>query len=151
LTQQLTTSESPQLASNKALTRKLNEAINTGSLEIIATVIDEIVAPDAIVRTPLPIAATGAQLLNEIFARLLRAFPDIRITASNVIAQADQVVSENVVTGTNLGEFMGRPPTGTFVTYREIFVVRFAGGRIVETSGIVDSLALLKQLGAIPE
>jgi hypothetical protein len=29
---------------------------------------------------------------------------------------------------------MGLPPTGRTITYNEIFIVRFAGGRIAETS-----------------
>jgi hypothetical protein len=41
------------------------------------------------------------------------------------------------------------PPTGRSVTYNEIFIVRFAGGRIAETWGVVDVLSQMKQLGAI--
>jgi predicted ester cyclase len=45
---------------------------------------------------------------------------------------------------------MGLPPTGKSVTYNEIFIFRFAGGRIAETWGVVDVLAQMRQLGAIP-
>ncbi len=48
------------------------------------------------------------------------------------------------------GEYMGIPPTGKSVTYNEIFIVRFEGGRIAETWGVVDVLSQMKQLGAIP-
>lgn len=41
-------------------------------------------------------------------------------------------------TGTHQGEYMGRPPTGKPVAYDEIFIVRFANGRIAEMWGIVD-------------
>jgi hypothetical protein len=44
---------------------------------------------------------------------------------------------------------MGIPPTGKTVTYNEIFIFRFADGRIVETWGVVDVFSQLKQLGAI--
>lgn len=60
------------------------------------------------------------------------------------------MVSRNTVTGTHQGEYMGIPPTGKSVTYNEIFIVRFAGGRIAETWGAVDVLSQLRQLGAIP-
>jgi predicted ester cyclase len=40
--------------------------------------------------------------------------------------------------------------TGKPVTYCEIFIARFAGGRIAETWGVVDVFSQLKQLGAIP-
>jgi predicted ester cyclase len=55
------------------------------------------------------------------------------------------------VTGTHQGEYLGLPPTGRSVTYNEIFIFRFEAGRIAETWGVVDLLAQLRQLGAIPE
>jgi predicted ester cyclase len=45
---------------------------------------------------------------------------------------------------------MGVAPTGTSVTYNQVFIVRFAGGRIAETSGIVDVFSRMQQLGVIP-
>jgi predicted ester cyclase len=45
---------------------------------------------------------------------------------------------------------MGLPPTGKSVTYNEIFIFRFAGGRIAETWGVVDVFSQMKQLGVIP-
>jgi predicted ester cyclase len=45
---------------------------------------------------------------------------------------------------------MGLPPTGKSITYNEIFIVRFAGGRIAETWGVVDVFSQMKQLGMIP-
>jgi predicted ester cyclase len=66
-----------------------------------------------------------------------------------VIAEGDKVVCRNVVTGTQQGEYMGLPPTGRSVTYNEIFIFRFDGGRIAETWGVVDVLAQMRQLGAI--
>jgi steroid delta-isomerase-like uncharacterized protein len=111
---------------------------------------DELVAPDAVIRTPLPIAATGAELLKEVFARLLRAYPDLQITVEDLIEEGDKVVMHNTVTGTHQGEHLGVPPTGKSVAYNEIFIARFADGRIAETWGVVDVLAQMRQLGAIP-
>jgi predicted ester cyclase len=137
-------------ASNKATMRRFHDATNTGDVELIAKMIDELVEPDAVIHTPLPIQATGAQLLKEVFARLLRAYPDLHITAEDVIEEGDKIVSRNTVTGTHQGEYMGRPPTGRSVTYNEIFIVRFANGRVAETWGVVDIFSQMKQLGVIP-
>ena len=68
-----------------------------------------------------------------------------------MIAEGDKVVARDTVTGTHQGEYMGLPPTGKSITYNEIFIVRFATGRIAETWGVVDVLSQMKQLGAIPE
>jgi steroid delta-isomerase-like uncharacterized protein len=135
---------------NKATVRRFCDAMNSNDAEIISKTIDELVEPDVLNRTPLPIAATGAQGLKEVFARLLRAYPDLHITIEDLIEEGDKVVSRNTVTGTHRGEYMGIPPTGNSVTYNEIFIARFAGGRIAETWGVVDVFSQMKQLGVIP-
>jgi predicted ester cyclase len=127
-----------------------NDAVNTGDLELISKTIDEIVEPDALIHTPLPIEATGAQALKQVWPMLLRGLPDVHVTIEDLIAEGDKVVSRNSVTGTHQGEYMGRPPTGKSVTYNEIFILRFVNGRIAETWGVVDVFSQLKQLGRIP-
>ncbi len=135
---------------NKAAFRRFQDATNTHDAELISKTIDELVEPDALIRTPLPIEATGAQLLKEVFARLHRAYPDLHVRIEDLIAEGDKVVSRNTVTGTHQGEYMGIPPTGKSITYNEIFICRFVNGRIHETWGIVDVLSQLRHLGAIP-
>jgi predicted ester cyclase len=139
-----------QETTNKATFTRFNDAINSGDAELISKAIDELVEPDALIRTPLPIEATGAQLAKEVFARLLRAYPDLHVTVEDLIAEGDKVVSRNTVTGTHQGEYMGLQPTGKSVTYNEIFIARCAGGRIAETWGVVDVFSQMKQLGVIP-
>jgi steroid delta-isomerase-like uncharacterized protein len=139
-----------EATSNRATLTRFRDAINTGDPELISKTIDELVEPDAQIRTPLPIEATGAQLLKEVFGRLHRAFPDLHITVEDVIAEGDKVVGRNTVTGTHQGEYMGIPPTGKSVSYNEIFIARFVNGRIAETWGVVDVLSQMRQLGAIP-
>ena len=143
-------STTQETTSNKPTFRRLHEATNSGDLELISTTIDELVEPDAVIHTPLPIEATGAQLLKEAFGSLLHAYPDLHITVEDVIEEGDKLVSRNTVTGTHRGEYMGVSPTGRSVTYAEIGIVRFSGGRIAETWGVVDVLSQLRQLGAIP-
>jgi predicted ester cyclase len=54
------------------------------------------------------------------------------------MAEGDTVVARNLVTGTLEVEFMGRPATGESVAYNEIFIFRFANGRIAESWGTVE-------------
>jgi steroid delta-isomerase-like uncharacterized protein len=139
-----------QETSNKAAFRRILDATNTHDDEIISTTADEVFHPDALIRTPLPIQATGPDAIKYVFAMLHRAFPDLIVTVDDFIEEGDKVVARNTVTGTNLGEYMGRPPTGKTVTYNEIFIFRFADGRIAETWGVVDVLSQLRQLGVTP-
>jgi len=135
--------------SNKATFRRFHEAVNTGDVVIISKMIDELVEPDALIRTPVPLNETGAAALKHVWSVLLAAFPDLHLTVEDVIAEGDRVVVRNTVTGTHRGEYMGLPPTGKSVTYNEIFIFRFANGRVAETWGVVDVLSQMKQLGAI--
>ena len=142
--------EPAQATSNKPTVRRLHDAANTGDADLLSKTIDEIVEPDALIRTPLPLEASGAQALKEVFSSLHRIFPDLQVTIEDLIEEGDKVVSRNSVTGTHQGEYMGLPPTGRSVTYNEIFVFRFVDGRIAETWGVVDVFSQMKQLGLIP-
>ena len=137
-------------STNKMAFRRFADAVNTGDMALISKTIDEVVEANALIRTPLPIEATGPELLKEVFGRLHRAFPDLHITVEDLIAEGDKVVARDTVTGTHQGEYMGLSPTGKSITYNEIVICRFADGRIAETWGVVDVLSQLRQLGALP-
>ncbi|HEX3813450.1 MAG TPA: ester cyclase [Mycobacteriales bacterium] len=141
---------SAEVFTNKATLNRLHDALNSGDEELIATTIDDIFDPDVRIGTPLPIEATGAQALKQVWSTLLRAYPDLHVTVEDLFGEGDRVVARNTVTGTHQGEYLGIPPTGRSVTYNEMFIVRFADGRIAETWGVVDLLSQLRQLGAIP-
>jgi steroid delta-isomerase-like uncharacterized protein len=138
-----------QETSNKATLRRFHDAMNTGDPEIISKTIDELVEPDALIRTPVPLDARGPQALKHVWAVLLEAFPDLHLTLEDIIAEGDKVVVRQTVTGTHRGEYVGLPPTGKAVTYNEIFIFRCANGRIAETWGVVDVFSQMKQLGVI--
>ncbi|MDT0343901.1 ester cyclase [Streptomyces litchfieldiae] len=139
-----------QLADHKATLSRLNEAHNSGDVELVSTMIDEIFQPDVLIHTPLPIEATGAEAQKEVLARLHRAFPDLHVAVEDMIAEGDKVVCRNTVTGTHRGEYLGVAPTGKSITYSEIFIVRFVDDRIAEGWGVVDVAAQLRQLGVLP-
>jgi steroid delta-isomerase-like uncharacterized protein len=139
-----------QAAANKAAFARFDAAVNSGDIETIARMLDEVVAPDVLFHAPVPTGATGTEAIRQIWAGLLRAFPDIHVAVEDVIAAGDKVVSRQTVTGTNVGEYLGRPPTGKSVRYNEIFILRFADGRVAEIWGVVDVLAQLRQLGLVP-
>ena len=139
-----------QEATNKATVRRFDDVVSTGDAEVISKTINEVVAPDVLIHMPLPIQATGAQALKQVWAMLLRGLPDLHVAIEDLIAEGDKVVSRNTVTGTHRGEYRGVPPTGKSITYNEIFIFRFAGGRIVEMWGVVDVFSQMRQLGVIP-
>src|SRR5262245_19447466 len=139
-----------QETGNKATFRRIEDTVNTGDVEVISKAIDEVVAPDALIRMPLPIEATGAQAFRQLWAMLLRGLPDLHLTIEDLVEEGDKVVMRASVTGTHQGHYMGLPPTGKSITYDEIFIWRFAGGRIAEMWGVVDVFSQMQQLGVIP-
>lgn len=139
-----------QAESNKETVRRFHDVMNSGGAEGVAKAVDEFVAADAVIRTPLPTGATGAEALKVVFGTLYQAFPDLHVAIDDLIAEDDKVVSRNTVTGTHHGELLGRPPTGKSISYNEVFIFRLADGRITETWGVVDTLTVMRQIGAIP-
>lgn len=138
------------MSTNKATYRRFLDAINTGELATISKTIDDIVHPDLVFHAPIPPGTTGAQAMKQVWAVLLRAFPDIQVAGADVIAEGDKLACRNVVTGTHLGEYLGLAPTGRSITYNEMFIVRFAEGRAAEIWPVVDGLSQRTQLGLIP-
>jgi steroid delta-isomerase-like uncharacterized protein len=137
-------------ASNKATLSRLIDAINTGDAEIISKSIDAAAGSEVLFHAPVPVDATGAQALKQVWAMLLRGLPDLHVAVDDVIAEGDKVVFRATVTGTHQGEYMGLPPTGKSITYDEIFIFRFANGRLAEIWGVVNVFSQMQQLGVIP-
>lgn len=133
---------------NKALVRQMVEAVfNQGNLSRA----DEFLAPDFIEREELPPGiARGREGVKQLTGMLRSAFPDFKATIDDVVAEGDKVVIRQTWTGTHQGEFMGVPPTGKSVSFQVIDIIRMAGGKGVEHWGVMDSMGLMQQLGAIP-
>jgi predicted ester cyclase len=60
------------------------------------------------------------------------AFPDIRLTVEDQLAEDDKVATRWTARGTHLGEFLGLAPTGDEVTVSGIEFDRITAGRIDE-------------------
>ena len=132
---------------NKAVARRYwEEAFNAGNLERL----DELCAPDYVGHRPVPGVPPTVEGEKQLLAMYRAAFPDVRGTIEDQIAEGDRVVSRLRFRGTHQGEFAGLPPTGTEATTTGIHIVRLKDGRIAEAWGEWDQLGLLQQLGAIP-
>ena len=70
--------------------------------------------------------------------------------AEDLAVAGDRVWVRFVASGTNLGPFMGNPPTKKKIRVDVIDVVRFQDGKIVEHWGVPDQLGLMFQLGLVP-
>ena len=76
------------------------------------------------------------------------AFPDFEMKIVSLIAEDDTVVAHCKCSGTQLGEWLGRPATGRrFSDVRAIYHFRRPDGKIVTALGVEDNQTRLRQLG----
>jgi predicted ester cyclase len=93
----------------------------------------------------------GKEVLPPQFITANRAaFPDLRLTIEDQIAEGDKVVTRFTARGTHRGKLPGIAPTGKQVTTTAIIINRYTGGKIAESWINGDILGLLQQLGVIP-
>jgi len=133
---------------NKALVRQLvEEVINQGNMSMI----DELLIPDFIEHEELPPGIPpGREAPKALFTMLRSAFPDLKATIEHLIAEGNKVVLHMTWTGTQKGEFMGVPPTGKRISIGVIDIIGIAEGKFVEHWGVMDSMAMMQQLGVVP-
>ena len=131
---------------NKAVAMKFVERVNKGDLSVV----EEIFDPAYVEHEPAPGLPPTREGLKQMFSMYLKAFPDMKISVSHVVAEGDLVLIHHSTTGTNKGEFMGMPATGKTVKFNEMHLVRFANGKAVEHWGVEDSMSMMQQLGLLP-
>ena len=134
---------------NKALARQLvGEVLNRGNMSRA----DEIIAPNFVEHEELPPEIPpGREAPKMMFTMLRSAFPDFKATIKQLLADGDKVVLHMTWTGTQKGEFMGIPPTGRSISIDVIDIMRIAEGQFVEHWGVMDQMAMMQQLGVMPE
>lgn len=111
--------------------------------------LDELVHEDFVEENPVPGQRPGREGLREFLAAMFTAFPDLRWTVHNLIAQDDMVAGWAIWEGTHSAEFMGIPATGRRVSVEAWTFDRYRDGRVVSSRIIMDQLGLLRQLGVI--
>jgi steroid delta-isomerase-like uncharacterized protein len=114
--------------------------------------LDALVAPDVVHHDPYdPHAADGLEGLKRSIEANRAAFPDMTITVEDQVAEGDRVATRWLATMTHSGDMGGAKATGKRVEMRGITIERFENGKVVESWRSMDTLALLRQIGAIPE
>lgn len=135
------------LEENRAVIRRYcEEVVNKRNVALVDDLWDANVINHGLAPGILP----GAAHIKVLVQRFHAAFPDLRFTIEDMIAEGDKVVIRLTVEGTHRGEFRGIAATGKQVTTKTIAIYKFANGKIVEVWGIRDDLGVLQQLGAIP-
>ncbi len=136
---------------NKSLVRHFVEELFNSQGNLAAT--DELLADNFIDHNPLPglpPLPPGRAGFKQLAAIFRTAFPDLRYTIEDMIAEDDKVVIRYSAYGTNTGELVGMPPSGERVAVTGFDMFRIANDKIVEWWHCDDYFSLLQQLGMLP-
>lgn len=132
------------LQDNKILVRRfIDEVYNQGNLAAV----DELFSPDFQIPDALPAVPPGTAGIKHHVRAWRAAFPDMRVTIDDLIAEGDKVVYRWTVQGTHQGEFMGAPATGEPVRVSGIVILRVADGHFLEMWQSYDRTGFLQRLG----
>lgn len=130
---------------NKAVVRRWIEGFNDGDVQAEADARTSSYVAHFPGRPPLDsdgwMQATGA---------FVEAFPDLRLTVQDIMAEGDRVAARVAFRGTHKGPFQGLPPTNREVAFTSIEMNRMVDGKVAEHWVEIDLIGLLHQLGAIP-
>jgi MYXO-CTERM domain-containing protein len=96
-------------------------------------------------------APPGREHIRAFLEGTLAAWPDLRLEVAQVVAEDDWVMGRCVATATHTTAVMGVAPTGKQIVTAFWDLHRFdEAGLIVQTWNLMDSLALMQQLGLVP-
>jgi steroid delta-isomerase-like uncharacterized protein len=134
---------------NKAIVRRLVEELwNKGNLSLA----DQLFAPSYTHHdASTPDFGPGPESEKKRAALYRTAFPDVRLTIEDIIAEGGTVMTRWSCLGTHKGDLSGIAPTGKQFTISGVTTARLANGMLVEGWVNWDALGLMQQLGVVPE
>ncbi len=139
------------MGTNRKLLERYVELYNAGDLDGCM----ELYAEDAVQMMPDGLFE-GRSAIRERLARELAALPDVHFSFGSFVEQGDMFADEWTFVGTHTGPFRlpdgsEVPPTGRRVTITGMEFVQLRDGKIVIDNLYYDNLAVLVQLGLVPQ
>ena len=132
-------------AENKAVVRRFIEEIFVqGRRETV----DELLADDFVPHT-WPSTGHPKDDLKSAIDRTSKGLANPTFTIDDMIAEGDQVAARLTTSATQVGEFMGMPPSGKTYEIEEIHIFRLRDGKVTEHWHQLDQMGMMKQLGAM--
>jgi steroid delta-isomerase-like uncharacterized protein len=129
---------------NKAAVRACFSNAAKGNFDAFADILtaDYVIHPEGI---------RGAAGLAEMVSVYRSALSNLRVEVDHQFTEGDYVATRYTIRGTHDGALMGTPPTGRDVAFSGLTISRCEDGRIAEEWELTDTMALLRQIGAMPE
>lgn len=137
------------MTDSKALAQGMYDDVAGGG--DIDALIEKYMAEDFVEHEAIPgLEGQGRETPRQMFEMMHAAFPDFRMDVHELLQDGDKVVARATMAGTHQGEFMGMPATGNRFEINVIDILQFRGDKVVAHWGVMDSAAMMEQLGAGP-
>jgi steroid delta-isomerase-like uncharacterized protein len=135
------------MADYKAMAERwFSDVMSEGKVDVI----DELCAQDLVDHDPFPGTSADIKGLKESVGILRAGFPDAKVSADDIIVEGDKLAVRSTLRGTHDGDFLGIPATGKKVEVPGYDIVRFENDKAAEHWGVIDTAALMEQLGVAP-
>lgn len=131
---------------NKAVIRRLIDGLNQQDVAVL----DEVCTPGFVFHDPNNPQVRSREDFKHWMTELYAAFPDLRFSLEDVLAEGDKVVYRYTFRATHRGSWRGAAPTGKSIAIAGIAISRFRDGKSAEGWQNVDGWGMVQQLGLIP-
>ena len=139
--------QNPTTEQNKQVVQRfVEECWNQGNLNKASELLtDQVRFHDPV----FPNLNAGIQNVKNHIEACRKAFPDLRITIDDTIAERNEVVLHWRASGTHKGQFLGMPPTQRKVTVDGTSIYRLEGSKIAESHANWNLATMMAQLGVM--
>lgn len=112
---------------------------------------DDYLHADVVVHAPLGLSTQGLEAEKKVWRDALEAMPNIRHDFQSVVRSGTSIAARTVVTGTHERDFGGIQASGRSFRIDQAVFAEVRDGKIIEAWEIVDTVTLMRQLGALPD
>ncbi len=133
---------------NKAVIRRfIEEGLSGRSFHTI----ESLLAPNYTNYFPGAPSPLTRESFRPVAEEFFTAFPDMRVEIHEMIAEGDAVATRYTIHGTHQGTFQGIPATGKRISVTGTSFYHIKNGKMVDDYPGFDALALMQQLGVVPQ
>ena len=111
--------------------------------------LSEYIADNCTVRIGDRIIPVGIEGMKQHMIEVRKTYPDLKMTIIRQYTDGDTVISEFIMEGTHLGEWLGMKPTGQKLRMTGVNIDKLIDGKIVEHGGAVNTFEALFEEGII--
>lgn len=127
--------------------RRLMAETHEGDLDVIDDLVDE----DVVTHGFFGMDASDRDGYKAFFEGFGAAFGDQEFVIEDLVAEGDLLVVHFSISAVHRGEILGIEPTGRKLSWTGTAIDRYENDRIVEAWLYPDYMAILDQLGVLPE